>query len=205
MHMPTSYEATYVISRGGKPTAEQITTFVVSDNNQFTLTDETTGTHGLASMTGFKRIETTQFSFQHGSIIDIEHQMQQKVAFSKKKYHFKTQADRINGKAKKTFEIKSDIKPLSAHMLPVWLSSAVCQGQKSIDLEVLKSNKTKTYRFKIIDEDANFFRVERQYPPGSERSTAIWLDKSKQCFPTKTLHQKKGDPVVETKLTQLKR
>lgn len=203
LKLPNTFEATYTISRDGKPAAQQITTFSKINNNQYLLTDQTKGTHGLASMTGFKRNESTQFETNVSRITSIDHKMQQKVVFSKKSHRFKSDGNVITGKAKKPFKFETNNKPISTHMLPLWLSMMTCQGKKNITLEVLKSEQIKTYQFKVYEEP-DHYRVERQYPKGKQRSTSTWLDKSRQCFPVRTVHQEKSEPIVETKLAHLK-
>lgn len=194
------YVATYSISRDNKPTAQQTTTLSINENSQFTLKDITKGTNGMASLTGFNRQETTQFNLTNEQIIDISHRMKQKVAFSKKSYRFESIQNTISGKGKKPFTFNSAIKPISAHMLPLWISTLACQGQRYIEVDVLKSSQPKSYQFRVFDQDESLFRVERQYPASRQRSTQIWLDKKRHCFPVRTLHQVNGEPDIETKL-----
>ncbi len=201
--LPPAFEATYAISRGGKPTAEQVTRFS-NKSNSFRLNDQTTGTHGLAAMTGFSRIETTDFSISQNTISEIKHLMKQNIAFSKKSYQFEKQNNAIIGKGKKKFTISSETIPISAHLMPIWLSSMVCSGMTQIKIPVLKSNKVKDYYFSVFDESDLYYRVERQYSKDSSRSTKIWFDKSQHCFPTKTLHQEKDDPSIATQLMHVK-
>ncbi|MCX7554999.1 hypothetical protein OS175_14070 [Marinicella sp. S1101] len=194
------FKATYSISRDDKPTAQQTTTLSINDNNQYTLKDITKGTNGLASLTGFNRQETTEFNLANEQIIDITHRMKQKVAFAKKSYRFESKLNTISGKGKKPFTFNSTTKPISAHMLPLWISALVCQGQRFIEIDVLKSSQPKAYQFRVFDQDESLFRVERQYPASRQRSTHIWLDKNRHCFPVRTLHQVNGEPDIETKL-----
>lgn len=200
--MPPAYQATYEITRGGKPTAKQVTQF--SNNlNGFQLKDQTTGTHGLASITGFTRTEITDFSISNNTISEIKHLMKQKVAFSKKSFQFEKQNNTITGTDKKQFTLTTASNPISAHLLPIWLSSMVCSGQTQLEIPVLKSKRIKNYKFKVFNENQQYFRVEREYPKDKKRSTKIWLDKNQNCFPTKTTHQENDDPIIKTKLKQV--
>ncbi|VAW44710.1 hypothetical protein MNBD_GAMMA02-824 [hydrothermal vent metagenome] len=204
---PASYQATYTVSRGGKAMAEQTTTFKSVSPNQYTLTDVTKGTHGLASFTGFERTETTHFQFEHNQTIAVEHNMQQKVAFKSKSYQFKALAteNTISGQGKQAFTLETTIKPISSHMLPLWLSIQACDDTKQltnhINVPVLKSKRIKIYEFSIIDESPQLYRVDRIYPTDTQRSSQIWLDKNKQCLPIKTQHREPEEPVIETNLS----
>jgi len=177
IYFPANYQLTYEVSRGGKAMAKQTTTFKTHTINKHTLTDVTKGTRGLASFTGFKRTETTHFEFQHKQLIAVEHNMQQKIAFKSKSYHFKLLPNNntIKGKSKQDFTLETTIKPISPHMLPLWLRHRVCHNPKPqvthISVPVLKSKRIKTYDFTVIDENAQFFRIERVYPDNSQRSS----------------------------------
>ncbi len=197
------YEATYTITRDGKPTAEQRSSFKRQPNNQFMLKDVTKGTHGLASFTGFERTETTHYSLDGMNLLDIKHKMDQEVAFKNKSFKFTAQraSNTIEGKSKKkAFSLTVDTKPISSHMLPWWLSVMVCDGAKSIAIPVMKSKRIKTYQFKVIEDELGLIRVDRVYAPGTNRSTSTWLDKKMHCFPVKTRHQENDEPVIETAL-----
>ncbi len=204
MQLPSSFEATYLVTRGGKPTGEQQTQFKHEPNHQFSLSDVTRGTHGLASFSGFKRTEKTRFSFSNNQITAISHDMQQKVAFSRKSYQFSARQDEpmIQGQAKKPFLIQSNIKPISSHLLPVWLSAQACNGVSHISIPVLKSDSIKTYEFKVQPDDAGLYRADRVYPPNSKKSSQIWFDKHLSCFPIKAKHQNEDDPAIETNLIE---
>ena len=197
-----SYDATYTITRDNKPTAEQHTKLTRQANNQYTLKDTTKGTHGLASFTGFERQEKSTFMLSGENILVSQHNMKQEVAFSKKTFRFNTdpQSNTITGKHKKPFNLTTDLNPISTHLLPIWLSAKVCNGETSITLPVLKSNHIKTYHFNVVLDQQNLIRAERIYPPTSEKSTQIWFDINRQCLPIKTLHKDGNEPVIETKL-----
>jgi hypothetical protein len=186
--------------------AEQTTTLQTIAPNQYTLKDITKGTRGLASLTGFEREEVSKFQYADEQIIAIEHEMQQKVAFKNKTYRFKALADTTNitGHDKQSFSLTSTLKPISSHMLPLWLSTQVCnetkQTKKKISVAVLKSKRIKTYEFNVFDEAPLLTRIDRIYPPGVNRNSQIWLDKNNHCLPIKTRHQEDDEPVIETKL-----
>ena len=197
------YQATYTIIRDGKPTAEQKTTFKRTADGGYFLQDKTKGTHGLASLSGFERKETSQFYLDEQTVTGIDHKMQQEVAFKTKKFKFNTAvgSNTIQGKhKKKPFELRATDKPISSHMIPWWVSAMACQGDQEMTLAVLKSNKIKTYHFKVTERQQSLIKVERIYDAGVQRATSMWLDQEKQCFPIKTQHQEGDDPMVETVL-----
>ncbi|WP_223788970.1 hypothetical protein [Marinicella meishanensis] len=199
---PAGYQAKYQILRGGKPTAQQVTELTIS-NNRYTLKDHTEGTHGLASMTGFERTESTQFTLQGLAILTIEHRMKQTVAFSKKAYQFRAEpgSTTIRGQhKKKPFQVTAEVRPVSAHMMPWWLGHQVCNGLLPKAVTVLKSKQLRTYHFQIVEEADGLVRMDRIYPAGTDKSTSTWLDTKQHCLPVKTRHREGDDPVIETVL-----
>lgn len=204
-----NYEAIYAVSRGGKVIAEQTTTLRAISPSQYSLQDITKGTHGLASFTGFERKALSRFQYSNQQVIKVEHEMQQKVAFKTKSYQFKTMANNtITGYDKQTFTLSSELMPISAHMLPMWLSHEVCkdttQNLNQISVPVLKSKRIKTYDFKVVEESPLLTRVDRIYPIGVDRSSQIWLDRNNHCLAVKTRYQEADEPILETKLLSYK-
>ncbi len=200
--MPPAFEATYLITRDGKPTAEQHTKLTQQNAAQYQLTDITKGTHGLASFTGFKRSEHTTFELQAQSIQVNQHQMQQKVAFKKKKFSFRTDAEtgQISGHYKDDFVLQAEVHPISPHLLPIWLSTLVCGTTTEFTVPVLKSDHVKYYQFKTEPQADNTTLVTRIYPANSDRSTQMWFDQDNHCLPVKTQHREGDDPLIETTL-----
>ena len=196
------FEATYEVTRGGDLTAEQTSTLKIQPNGLFFLRDVTKGTHGLASFTGFERTESTTFKPVDGRHGVQSHQMHQSAAFSKRSFQFtldQTQ-NKINGKDKKPFVISAASDPLSAHLMPIWISALVCAGETHFQLPVLKSKRLKTYEFKAYKESDSVIRVDRIYGPDSDRSTQSWFDLKNHCLPIKTKHRKADKPVIVTRL-----
>ena len=202
-HQPVGYVATYQILRDGKPTAKQTTELRALGGHRYSLKDRTKGTHGLASMTGFERTESTEFKLQGLMLMAIEHRMKQAVAFSKRVFQFKAAegSNRIQGKHKKeAFELETDQLPVSAHMMPWWLGYQWCLGTQPKSVTVLKSKQLRTYQFKATHEADNTVRLDRVYPADADKSTSTWLDTQRHCLPIKTRHQEGDDPVIETVL-----
>lgn len=204
--LPPTFEATYLITRDGKPTAEQHTKLAQNNSAQYHLTDITKGTHGLASFTGFKRSESTTFELLDEAIKVNQHQMQQKVAFKKKRFSFRTDATtgQINGHYKDDFILEADVRPISPHLLPIWLSTLVCGTNTELTVPVLKSNHIKYYQFKTEPQADDTTLVTRIYPANSDRSTQMWFDQNNHCLPIKTQHQEGDDPLIETTLKAFK-
>ena len=196
------FKATYEITRDGNLTAEQTSTLAHQADGQMLLKDVTKGTHGLASFTGFERTESTTFKADDSHLKVQSHQMKQSVAFSKRSFQFALDPsqNKINGKDKKPFVIAADSNPLSAHLMPIWISALVCAGETEFKLAVLKSKRLKTYEFKAYKESESVIRVERIYGPDTDRSTQTWFDLNNHCLPIKSKHRNADKPVIATRL-----
>jgi len=143
-HPPVAYQAEYQITRGDKPTAQQSTELIVIKPQHYKLTDRTKGTHGLASVTGFERTESTEFTLDGVKLLAINHRMKQDVAYSKREFQFNQSAGsaEITGKhQKKACSISSDQPPVSAHMIPWWLGHLACNGMTPERVNLLKSKQ----------------------------------------------------------------
>ncbi|WP_395375267.1 hypothetical protein [Marinicella sp. W31] len=199
----SDFEAEYQILKDGKVTGQQKTTFKVASPQTYILKDTTKGTKGLASMLGFKRTETTELEFTASGLNALNHQMQQKISFKKKRYHFKKTDNTYIGKHKgDTFQTE-DINVLSSHAIPIGLSLISCQQPGQHQFTVLKSERSKVYNFQSQLQGDGLIRVDRIYSPERKRTTSIWLDPKQNCLPIKSRHQEDGEDPIETRLLNL--
>ena len=200
------FEATYQITRGGDPTGQQTTVLNKIDDNHWSIVDTIVGTNGLASFVGFKRTESTEFKYSDNGLVAIKHDMLQKAALSKRKYHF--ELDSINNQYTVNLKDKQSIlEPqlntvISSQLLPIAIAIAACEKNTLINLNVLKSKSTSPYQFEL-SAHKNFY-AKRIYPVEVEKQTVSWLDETKQCLPIKNIHEVKGEPTIETTLTEFK-
>ncbi len=200
------FSAQYDVLRNGKVMAKQTTSLKKIAPNQYLLNDNTTGTHGMASFTGFQRAEGSHFVTEKSLWTVQKHNMRQKVAFSKRTYEFSQNNDikQIEGKHKnQSFVINhySD-QPISSHMLPLRIAFLTChQGLSTFEVSTLKSKKINRYRF-TVSKDKELFKISRQYPESSPKSSDIWLDPNQNCLPIKTKHHD-GEDLIETQLKKL--
>ncbi len=200
-----SFTAEYQITRNDKIIATQKTTFKYSDSN-YILTDQTRGTHGMASLTGFERNETSEGILLNSTFKVLKHRMQQKVLFSKKSYQFSWQKkdDQYLGSYKKQpFTVKSPHSVISSHMMPIQLAQLACQGATQASFYVLKNKKAKQYQFTIERTANGLLKSSRVYPLPTQKKTESWLDPQQNCLTIKTRHQD-TDEVIETSLINIK-
>ncbi|WP_154223426.1 hypothetical protein [Marinicella rhabdoformis] len=183
--------------------AEQKTTLKKSPEGLYILSDETTGTHGLASFTGFERSETSRFSTNNSHWSVYQHNMIQKVAFSKRQFNFSNnqQQTQIQGThKKKPFTASNKEHPVSSHMLAVRLSALAClDDQTAFTVPVLKSKKISRYHFTAETLDNKLIKVSREYPKQSTRQSHIWFDPEQNCLAIKTSYTD-DDSLIETKI-----
>lgn len=197
------YQATYHIYKDGKVMAEQKTKLSQLAPNHFLLNDITKGTHGLASFTGFERSEGSEFLILKSNWEVQQHQMKQKVTFSKRFYSFKRNKslNQIEGKhKKKQFIISGEEHPISAQMLPLRLADLACKNlQTSFKIAVLKSKKISHYQFNAIKQNDKLIKVSREYPAKSNKKSHVWFDPNQNCLAVKTEYNDE-DNLIETKI-----
>lgn len=200
------FEATYNITRDGKKTGEQTTKLTQTNNNLWQIEDKIIGTNGLASMIGFSRTERTEFKLFEGKLVAMNHHMQQKAAFSKKKYAFNwdenSQQYQINHKDKTHQYSPNKHNIISAQLMPLSLALAACDHQEKLDLWVLKNKKPKNYHFTINNQ--NPMSAQRIYGESIKKKSITWFDDKNMCLPVKQSHTDNNDPKIETTLTKFK-
>jgi len=199
----SDFEAQYQILRDGKETGQQTTTLTVAAPHLYVLSDTTKGTKGMASMLGFKRTETTELEYSPQGLLALKHNMQQKISFKKKRYHFERTHDTYVGQYKGDAFQVNDAQVLSSHAIPIGLSLISCQQPGEHQFTVLKSENSKVYHFKSQQQADGLVRVDRIYPPERKRITTIWLDPKRNCLPVKSYHKEDGEAPIETRLLSI--
>lgn len=200
------FEATYQITRGGDPTGQQTTVLSKIDDTHWSIVDTILGTNGLASFVGFKRTESTEFKYTENGLVAIKHDMLQKAALSKRKYHF--ELDSINNQYTVNYKDKQSLlepqlnSVISSQLLPIAIAIAACEKNNLINFTVLKNKNTSPYQFELSAHKK--IHAKRIYPVEVEKQTISWLDETKQCLPIKNIHEVKGEPTIETTLTHFK-
>ena len=198
------FKAVYEVSRDGKVTGKQVTELKRTTNNQWRLTDVLEGTRGMASVLGFERRETTTFSWHNQQLTVLEHQMQQKAAFSKRRYRFSydpTQQLYTGEHKGDSFTTAGDQTVISAHLIPLVIGLAACQQQQAADLKLLKSKKIRDYRF-TINSTQQAMTANRVFPPESQRTSQSTLDPQRMCLPTAQTHIEEDQPEVNSRLVE---
>ncbi|MCF6319954.1 MAG: hypothetical protein L3J83_11900, partial [Proteobacteria bacterium] len=127
------FKADYTVFKDGKQIGRS-SIELSKDTPFYTITDKTKGTHGMASLLGFKRSETTLFTEQNGTFIPESYQMKQKVAFNKRASEY--QVDRENNKAYGSYkgdDWQLDVTDtfLTPNLVSLRLFNDVCEGKRS--------------------------------------------------------------------------
>lgn len=195
------FVATYDILKDGKKTGQQITKLIQLTNEEWQITDNIKGTHGIASVIGFERNESTTFKQTTTGLMAIDHKMTQKAAFSKRKYNFKFDQQKqqydIDFKGESFhFKPKLDTVIISSQMMPLSLAISACSHHTYHQMNILKNKKSKDYQFDI--DDMNQLTVHRRYPSEENKSTQSLLDRNKQCLPYKQIHKNGHQDTIET-------
>ncbi len=199
------FKADYTVFKDGKQIGNS-SIELSKDAPFYTITDKTKGTHGMASLLGFKRSEITLFTEQNGDFIPESYQMKQKVAFNKRasEYQVDHENNQVYGSYKGDgWKLEVTDNFLTPNLVSLRLFNDVCEGKRSgLDYQVLKKGKIQPYRFVITSQKDNIVEVDKIHSKSS-RITKMWLDINKQCLPIRTYHIEKGEDSLETKLVQL--
>ncbi|MCF6318907.1 MAG: hypothetical protein L3J83_06475 [Proteobacteria bacterium] len=203
------FKADYTVFKDGKQIGKS-SMQLTKDKSFYTITDKTNGTHGMASLLGFKRSESTVFTETDGALIPESYQMQQKVAFNKKVsgYQIDRQIDRdkqqVTGSYKgDDWQLDTTDSFLTPNLVSLKLFNDICaENNSDLTYQVLKKGKLQTYNFTITSKKDNILEVDKIHSNPS-RITKMWLDTNKQCLPIRTYHIQEGEDSLETKLVQL--
>lgn len=197
------FEAEYEVFRDDKILGSSSVKLSKSDN--YTLSDITKGTHGLASILGFSRFEETQFSHSGELFNPINYQMKQKVAFRKRQSNYKIFDGKITGKSKGgNWELnKPETFFSTPNLVKLNLAADVCNGKiDNLVYPVIDKAKVKNMTFILDSVKENIYELSIQHNKDT-RSTKLWLDKNKNCLSVRTIHIEKGEK-METKLISYK-
>lgn len=198
------FKATYEVSRDGKVTGLQKTELTQTKDGLWRLTDVLEGTRGMASVLGFERHETTVFSWHNQQLTVLDHRMEQKAAFSKRRYRFTWDPDRQQYSGQHKDQPFTTTGPqqgvISAHLIPLSIGLAACQQLSEKKLTVLKSKKVRDYHF-TIDLNSQPPQAHREFGPDSNRSSRSVLDSQRMCLPTAQTHIEEDQPAITSKLT----
>ncbi len=203
------FKADYTVFKDGKQIGKS-SMQLTKDKSFFTIADKTNGTHGMASLLGFKRSESTVFTEKDGVLIPESYQMKQKVAFNKQasEYKIDRQIDRdkqqVAGSYKgDDWQLDTIDSFLTPNLVSLKLFNDICAGNKNdLTYQVLKKGKLKTYNFTVTSKQDNILEVDKIHSNPST-ITKMWLDTNKQCLPIRTYHIQEGEDSLETKLVQL--
>lgn len=203
--LPLPFTASYEVRKNGKLMGQQTTQWQQLKNQHYQLKDHMSGTHGLASWSGFKRDEQSVFQLIDNNWYITNHDMRQKVMFKKWNYQFSRQQDTVSGKHKdKAFKLTHQPSLFSTHSLPIYAAALACQGNTDFTVQVLKSDRPKIYQFTAKADNSGQILLSRQYPKDSKKRSQSWLDRKQNCLTTKTLFDNGKGTVIKTKLVAYK-
>ncbi len=200
------FEARYIIYEDGDEMGES-SVILKKTTDHWQLDSVARGTHGLASLLGFKRSETTVFDWQATAGEDrwlpLSYRFSQKVAFKKKTRHFSF--DRQRGQAtgkngSKAWQLP--VKPpfITPNLVIVSLARDLCRGQTDIHYRVLDKGKIKDYHFVVLGLEDDLIKVSKEHGT-PERITESWHDPARGCLNVRSRHKEPGDDWLETVLT----
>jgi len=187
------FKADYTVSKNGKQIGKS--SIELNKNEPFyTITDKTTGTHGMASLLGFKRSETTIFLEENGELIPKSYQMKQKIAFNKRHSEYQVNSDnhKVVGKHRgDDWQLDTTDKFLTPNLVSLNLFNDICAGKRSdLNYKVLKKGKIQSYKFIITSQKDNIIEVDKIHSKPT-RITKMWLDINEHCLPIRTITPKK--------------
>ncbi len=196
------FKADYQVFKDGKKIGTS-SIELVKDDPFYKIIDKTNGTHGMASLLGFKRSEETLFTHVNGEFHPDYYKMRQKVAFNKRQsdYQVDNETQMVYGKHKgDDWQTKTPSRFLTPNLVSLKLSQDICSGKKdNLSYKVLKRGELVNYSFKITSQNDNIIEVDKIHSKPT-RITKTWLDTKQQCVPVRTYHKEGDDDALETKL-----
>ena len=199
------FKAQYHVFKDGKEIGSSSIELKKQDN-YFSIIDQTKGTHGMASFLGFKRTEVTDFFVKDDGLIPELYQMEQKVAFKKRRsnYQVDDETQMVYGEHKgKAWQIKLPKDFSTPNLVSLRLAEDVCANKtENLNYNVLKRGELVNYQFTIISQKDNIIEVEKVHAKPS-RITKTWLDTNQHCISVKTYHAEEGEDPLESKLMQV--
>jgi len=205
LRAPKPFEARYRIYKDGDEMGESVVK-LLHDQNHWRLDSVVRGTHGLASLLGFKRSETTVFDWKYQPPDDLwlplSYRFSQKIAFKKKtsQFQYAPKTGLATGKSgSKTWQLP--VKPpfISPSLVILTLAKDLCDGQQDMRYRVLDKGKIKDYHFTVVGTENGLIKVTKEH--GSpERITESWHDPQRQCLNVRSRHKEPGDDWLETVL-----
>ena len=202
---PKPFEARYRVSEDGDEMGESVVR-LFRDQNHWRLDSVVRGTHGLASLLGFKRTESTLFDWRYQPPDDLwlplSYRFSQKVAFKKKtsQFQYDPKTGIAHGKSgSRSWQLP--IKPpfITPNLVVLTLARDLCDGQQDIHYRVLDKGKVKDYHFTVVGTEKGLIKVTKEH--GSpERVTESWHDPRRQCLNVRSRHKEPGDDWLETVL-----
>gem|GEM_PF-4427515 len=173
---------------------------------QWRLDSTVRGTHGLASLLGFKRKETTIFEWEpqsdHAPWQPLNYQFSQKVAFKKKtsRYQYHKDTSLATGHSgKKKWE--QPVKPgfITPNLVVLALARDICSGKKDMRYRVLDKGRLKTYHFLVVGTENGLIKVVKRHST-AERVTESWHDPTRECLNVRSRHKEPDGDWIETTL-----
>ncbi len=196
------FKAEYKVFKDGKEIGTS-SIELTKDDPFYKITDRTNGTHGMASLLGFKRTEETLFTNSGIQFHPDFYKMKQKVAFNKRQsdYQVDNETQMVYGKHKgDDWQIKTPPSFLTPNLVSLKLFQDVCSGKtNNLNYKVLKRGEVVDYKFKITSKKDNIIEVDKIHSKPS-RVTKTWLDSSQHCLPVRTYHKEGDDDALETKI-----
>ncbi len=172
----------------------------------YTITDKTSGTHGMASFLGFKRSEVSMFTENEGDYSPESYQMNQKVAFNKRQSEYQIDQDKhqaIGNHKGKKWQLPVPENYSTPNLVSLNLARDICAGKtNNLKYQVLKDGKIKDYSFTIVSQKDGIIEVDKHHSK-PERVTKTWLDTRQNCIPVKTYHVEEDEDPLESKLIKV--
>ena len=198
------FKVDYTVLKDGKKIG--ISSMEVAYETPFyTLTNQTNGTHGMASFLGFKRTEKTLFTEDDGNLSVKSYDMTQKVAFSKRHSEYAVDSKQqlaVGNYKGDEWQLAVPSEYSSPNLVALNLAKDICAGKtENLNYKVVKGGKLKEYKFSVKSSVDGIIEVDKIHSKAS-RITKTWFDTNQQCIAIKTYHIEKGQDPLETKLVK---
>jgi len=197
---PTPYEASYLLTRKGKPAGSMRVVLERKSTGAFSYRMDTQVKWGLIRP---RVLQSSEFTWENGHVSPVRFQSTQKISLYKRQefVDFNWKNMKATGR-KKRVDFELDIQAGMQDKLSIYflLARKLCNGEKTIDANVVSGPVLKSYSYRFQAEevlDTELGRLQaihlRRGTPGSEKQTDIWHAEEIRYLPVRLVYRKKSD------------
>jgi hypothetical protein len=213
---PAPYTAEYEVRRNGEPMGTAKVSFKALGRGQYELRTHTTGTSGLAALTGVDIDERSLIDWREPQPETQSYSYQQRVAWKAKQRRIDVDArgGRIDSRdGDKSYAPPYEPGVLDRHAITVALMRDLAAGERDYFIyRVPQRDAIETQRYRVTGRERlstalgpqTAARVERQRESGGGRQTTLWFGTDQGFIPMRMLQTEPDGETVEMRIVSIR-